>query len=229
MRKYILTDPTGRVSNDVVITPGRYVHKDGTKYEIFNRISRDCYDTPLLAALMAPVDTTAGEVRLFAIDHWGVSTDASDPRGYTVVKEIAEVPKVTLLQKVACAIAVLARVYPHQDFRTWAAAWASGQDRSAPTARALQTTLKEKIWIAQGIESLTGFDEFRHTNPTATPVEQDLLAHALGAARAAELTAAAAPDTASILRELAGATAGLGAYATQYGFEEAAREIIDAT
>lgn len=228
MRQYILTDPTGRTRNEVEITPGRYVHRDGTRADLYSRIRADCHSTPLLAVLLSPFDSEAAAPKLFRVDHWGVAMDADDPRGYTVIKEHEERPKVTLEQRLAFAVLVVSRLLGHGGFEQWARAWVNGEDRSAEAAVRTRKALEEEARAASGLAALGGLGELTVGDREAMERLRRFGEHAHRVLRAVELAAQPVPDRGAMLAEIAEALVGVSEHVPEADLQVIAETVVRA-
>ena len=222
MRKYIVTDHEGRLNGHRPIAPGRYVNRGGEDIDPFHTVRRDCYDSPLLAVLLSPVHEPTGKARLFSVGHWGATDGPSDTRGYTVIKEVPNIPAVEREHRVDFAVAVIARMYHDHEFRDWARTWLSGADRTATSAQQIQESIRQDLEALRTVDELAG-GEAAVLHNTAIP---DLPQRAAHAARAAEMSVRRQTNTGPLLDELAHVHGDLGGYAEEFDFASLAAQTV---
>lgn len=211
MRKYVLTDPDGLTPKGEKLEPGKLVEDARSGKDLLARLGACCCDSPLVAALVSPLPTDG--TRMFQINCWKVSADPAQTQTYTVIKEVAPVPRVTLEHKLAFALLALLEVYKNKDFQVWAQGWLSGQDRSFTAAQTMRRLAERELAAADGLEVLAAWGEAGGSD-TETAKDMDRLAHGvLYATRAVELMSLSRPDARQALEALAQAFAVIMQYA----------------
>ena len=168
MKRYIVANQNGETFGHEQLKEGKTVHsaKVGCDEPIV-RIILSGFDTPLLAALEYPGSCNEGGCRLFMLQTWKVEGDGSNPQACTMVNEEGTAPEVSMEQKLVFFLNVALQLYKNRDFKKWAKAWLSGEDRSAESALSTYEEMeKEKEaeaalgdLAAWGVSSVSDSDE----------------------------------------------------------------------
>jgi len=164
-----------------------------------------CYDSPELAVLLNPIHAAITDPRMMIVQCGGESRDDHGlKRGYRSMKPILymDCPEATTEIYVRFTILCALKVYQAPAFRTWAADWLSGKDRSEAAAR-------EAAEAAEDAEAAEAAEAARAARAAwgATRAAEAADAAESADARAAREAAEAADAAARATREAADALA----------------------
>jgi hypothetical protein len=223
MKTYVLTDETGNTGTGLKLEPGKFVHSAHTRKNMLARLGNGG-DTPVLAALMSPVQSASP--RLFLIHSWDVAVGASATQTYTVVKEISSIPDVNLEQRLAFALLVLKGIYDNRDFKRWAEHWLFGADRGAEAAATLRKTLEVEHKAGEDLGELAAWGASYGSDGNTVRRMDDLTGRALHAVHAAELATGDPAQQTEAVREIAKTVSHLGELAKAIKLPELAAQAL---
>jgi hypothetical protein len=223
MKTYVLTDETGNTGTGLKLEPGKFVHSAHTRKNMLARLGNGG-DTPVLAALMSPIQSASS--RLFLIHSWDVAVGGSAAQTYTVVKEISSIPDVSLEHRLAFALLVLKAIYDNRDFRRWAEHWLFGADRGAAAAATLRKALEAEHKAGEELGELAAWGASYGSYGDTVRQMDELSERARHAAHAAELAAGDPAQHAEAAREIAHALNQLGEHAKKLNLTEFAAQAL---
>ncbi|MBI5612422.1 MAG: hypothetical protein HY942_05075 [Gammaproteobacteria bacterium] len=229
MRKFVVSDAHGVTANGTKIEAGKYTHTVGASNDVYSHVARLCADSPLLAALQNPSNSTDAGKRLFQVDQWEVSVTSDQPRAYTVIKEVP-FQDVGLQQKLVFAILALGEVYGDPLYVKWSNAWVSGADRGANAAHVIEQAALKEIAAADTLEALQAHGDISQKDLQATGEKANYAKRVIAVTRAAQLSVNDDPATQAEVAKLAAmATAGLSQAGKRVDLSAVAERAIKAT
>lgn len=121
------------------------------------------YDHILLAVLHNPIHADFINPRAYEIECVPEDVYRLDGQmkvGFTAGQTLSEiaVPEIALEQRLRYAIGIACAVYPDHNYRSWAAGWIDGTDRSTKAARAAAWTAAWAAAWAWATEGLSNID-----------------------------------------------------------------------
>ena len=136
MKVYKLTNPSGYTRGTTQWTPGEWRETDG-QGDLCGPGWLHWYADPLVAVMLNPIHANIPNPRLWEAEAQGVVKDDHGLKsGSTRLRVLREIPlpEVTTEQRAAFGILCAWEVCTDPAWRTWAAAWLDGSDRSMAAA-----------------------------------------------------------------------------------------------
>lgn len=225
MKKYVLTDDAGNTPDHVHLEPGKVVHSASRKSnDPMIKAITSGYDSPVLA-MMETEDPASVQHRLFVLNTWSVKGDGTDPKAYTIVKEVP-LPSINLQHKVAFAVSAIAEIFGNEDFTKWADGWVSGSDRSVESAKKIHKELADEAEAAEGLADLAAWGVSGDGDADMLEQQGDAQQRAMHVVAAAELAAGNNPVEDEVHSALHMALHDIGKYNKKVDLAKLAEKVI---
>lgn len=225
MQLYFLADQQGHLADNRVLECGKFKQAIGSDKDPLAHYKGPIHTSPLVAALTHPDSVNGDTNKMFEVNRWKVSVDASNPKAYTVVKEVA-VPTVTIGQKVAFVVATVREIYHDADFQKWADDWLSGKDRTTAAAKACREATEREIQAAKDCEALAAWGASGSDDQEDLQRQEDLEQRAIFATHAAELLESEDTNAKEIFDSIKGAMNKISSYGQVVNLASVAEKIL---
>jgi hypothetical protein len=149
MKLYKITDRNGQTYNETQWGEG-IEHTASGEGDLCTSGWLHAYEDPVLAIVMNPVHANFKNPQLWEADGDVGITDGLKV-GCTRLKTTKkiEIPEVSTTSKVAFGILCALEVYHSDDFKAWASAWLSGEDRTKKSATAAWAGAADEAWVEE--------------------------------------------------------------------------------